>query len=206
MKTPARSLPEDPTVAAIILAAGTSARMGSPKALLKIGEKTFVEHIVDVLSSAGILNLSIVLGANAEIIRERLGLFGEKIVINERWQDGQLSSVLAGLRSLDRKNIQGILICPVDRPLITREVIADMLLLFRQSRKSIVVPTYKGERGHPVIVGRSLFSELERAPADVGARAVLWSHPEEIAESPTENNGILLNIDTPENYQRRLPS
>lgn len=191
-------------VSAIILAAGESSRMGLPKALLKIGEKTFLQYIVDVLNSARVLDVVVVLGADAEEIQNSLGWFNGKVVVNEEWQKGQLSSLLVGLHALERKDLHGVLICPVDRPLVSQAVIVGMLQKFWTKHKPIIVPTYNGQRGHPVLISKDLFVELEQAPMDVGARAVLWNHPHDILEFPTDDEGVILNIDTPEIYQEKI--
>jgi len=189
-------------ISGIILAAGESSRMGSPKALLKIGEKSFVQRIVDVLIASRVLDIVIVLGADAEAVQTQLNWFIGKTVINEEWKRGQLSSILAGLRAVDQKDLHGVLIWPVDRPLVNEAVIVGMLHQFWTKHKRIVVPVCKGQRGHPVLVGKSLFEDLEKAPLEIGARAILWDHPDEVLEYLTEEEGVVMNIDSREDYQK----
>src|ERR1041385_8478469 len=136
-------------VSAIVLSAGSSNRMGTPKGLLKIGDKTFLRHIVDVLHSSRVLDVAIVLGSGAETIEQTLDWFDGKIVTNEEWERGQLSSIIAGLGVLEQKDLHGVMICPVDRPLISQSLIVDLLQAFWKSKKKIVVPVYGGQRGHP---------------------------------------------------------
>jgi molybdenum cofactor cytidylyltransferase len=176
--------------------------MGSPKALLKIGEKSFVQRIVDVLIASRVLDIVIVLGADAEAVQTQLNWFIGKTVINEEWKRGQLSSILAGLRAVDQKDLHGVLIWPVDRPLVNEAVIVGMLHQFWTKHKRIVVPVCKGQRGHPVLVGKSLFEDLEKAPLEIGARAILWDHPDEVLEYLTEEEGVVMNIDSREDYQK----
>lgn len=189
-------------VSGIILAAGESSRMGSPKPLLKIGEKCFVQHIVDVLIASRVLDIVVVLGADSKAIQTQLNWFKGKTVINEEWEKGQLSSIVAGLRAVDQKDLHGVLIWPVDRPLVSEHVIVGMLHQFWTKHKQIIVPVYQNQRGHPVLVGRSLFEELERAPKEMGARAVLWDHPKDVLEYKTEEEGVVINIDSAEDYQK----
>jgi len=196
-------------ISGIILAAGSSQRMGSPKSLLKIGEKTFLQYIVDVLHSARILDIVIVLGAEAEKIQPTLSWFDGKIVVNNDWQKGQLTSIITGINSLDMtmtdpEEINGAMICPVDHPLISQSILVNLLQEFWRAHKKIVVPTYKGRRGHPVIFGKELFDELRNAPLDVGARSVVHKHPEQVHEVALEEEGILINIDTQEDYQKYI--
>jgi molybdenum cofactor cytidylyltransferase len=191
-------------VSGIILAAGKSTRMGSPKALLKIGDKSFAQHIVATLIASRVLDIVLVLGADAEPIQNQLNWFEGKPVINKEWEKGQLSSVLLGLRAVERQDLHGVLIWPVDRPLVSRHVVVGMLHQFWTKHKQIVVPIYKGRRGHPVLFGKDLFHDLESAPMEVGARKVLQDHPNDVLEYQTEEEGIVINIDSPEDYQHHV--
>lgn len=178
--------------------------MGTPKSLLKIGEKTFLQHIVDVLHSSRVLDIVLVVGAGAGEIKKNLGWFDGKIVLNENWEKGQISSIVAGLDSLDSKDVDGAMICPVDHPLITQSLVVDLLQAFWKSRKKIIVPVFKGQRGHPVIFERCLFDELRGAPLDAGARTVVHAYPDDVTEVPTSVEGVLTNIDTLEDYRTKI--
>jgi molybdenum cofactor cytidylyltransferase len=191
-------------VSGIILAAGESSRMGSPKALLKIGGKSFVQHIVDVFIASRVLDTVVVLGADSEAIKTQLNWFKGKTVINEEWKRGQLSSILAGLHAVDHEDLDGVLVWPVDRPLVSEHLIVGMLHQFWTKHKQIVVPVFSGQRGHPVLVGKSLLEDLEKAPMDIGARTVLWDHPNDVLEYQTEEEGVVINIDSAEDYQKHV--
>jgi molybdenum cofactor cytidylyltransferase len=188
-------------IGAVVLAAGASYRMGSPKALLRIGGNTFVQHIVDVLHSAGVHDVVIVLGAEAELIQQTLYWFDGKVIVNENWKQGQLTSIIAGLSVLNQ-TFPGLLICPVDHPLITKSLIIDLVGAFQKSGKKIVVPVNEGRRGHPVIFSSDLFGELRNASLEVGARQLIRSHPDDVHELVTNEVGVVLNIDTPDEYQK----
>jgi len=192
-------------ISAVVLAAGSSRRMGSPKSLLKIGEKTFLQHIVDVLHSSCVLDIAVVLGAGAEEIKKNLTWFTGKIVVNANWEKGQISSIVAGLDSLVSKDVDGVMICPVDHPLITHPLVVDLLQAFWKSKKKIIVPVFQGQRGHPVIFEQCLFDELRSAPLDVGARALVHAHPDDVMEVPTSVEGVLTNIDTLADYRAKMP-
>src|SRR5690348_12376357 len=138
-------------LAAAILAAGESRRMGSPKALLDYRGETLVDHLSDIVRHPRIGVVRVVLGAKAEEIRGRIRVDPAAIVVNEGWESGQLSSIHAAIRSLPGGETEGLMLCAVDHPLIARETIARLIAEFDASGKAIALPTYKGRRGHPVI-------------------------------------------------------
>ncbi len=188
-------------VSGVILCGGTSRRMGSPKGLLTIAGKSFLRHLVEVLESARILDVAIVLGADADKIAPALDWFRGRIVINEQWQKGQIASINAGLEALDKADLHGAMICPVDHPLVTQQLLVRLLQEFWKSKKAIVIPVYKGRRGHPVIFRTSLFPELKQASPDLGAREVVHNHRDDVVEVETEEEGVVINIDTPADYR-----
>ncbi len=189
-------------LAAAILAAGESRRMGSPKALASIHGKTFVQHLLDATRHPRIGLTRIVLGADADKIRSSLMLAADSIVLNREWQLGQLSSIHAAIRSLPDGATEGLILCPVDHPLISPGLVAELIAEFDSSGKRIVVPVFHGRRGHPVVFRSDLYAELLAASPDVGARQVLWAHESEAAEIPTEEEGVVLNLNHPEILQK----
>src|SRR4029077_1174569 len=144
-------------LAAVILSAGASSRMGRPKALLPYREGTFLEHLIQVTRHPRIGVTRVVLGAGAEVIRTIAKLDPSVVVINPEWERGQLSSVNAGLRSLVGVDADGIVLCPVDHPLVSARLVSELVERFYENNKAIVVPTYGGRRGHPVIFSNELF-------------------------------------------------
>lgn len=190
------------SISAIILSAGSSQRMGKHKALLKIGNKTFLRHIVDEINSAGLQDTIVVLGSDFETIRQTLSWFNGKVVVNNDWGNGQLSSIITGLNAFELTDCNGVLIVPVDHPLFTSSLILELLQAFKESKKQIIIPTHRQRRGHPIIISKNLFGELRNAPIQIGMRSVVHAHEDEICEVPTEEEGVLINIDTPEDYQK----
>lgn len=189
-------------MSAMILAAGASRRMGCPKALLKIGDKTFLQHIAETLREGGVDDTVIVLGAEASAISLSLTWFGGEVVINSDWQNGQLASIVAGLEAIERRKPDAMLLCPVDHPRITPMLIMTLLHRWRETGKSIVIPTYQGRRGHPVIFSSTLFAEIKNSPAEIGARHVVWNHNKDVAEVETDDEGVVLNLDSPHDVAR----
>jgi molybdenum cofactor cytidylyltransferase len=186
-------------LAAVILSGGASRRMGTPKALLPYYGGTFLEHLLKVTDHPRIGWRRVVLGADALAISEGVEklLPADEVVINENWEAGQLSSIQCGLRSLPA-GVDGMLLCLIDHPLISRELVGKLVARFYDSGKSIVLPVYNGRRGHPVIFGSRLYEELLSAPLETGARAVVWAHSEEVCEMETTEEGCILNLNDPD--------
>ena len=191
-------------LAAVILSAGASSRMGRPKALLPYREGTFLEHLIEVTRHPRTGATRVVLGAGAEVIQAVAKLDPSVVVLNPDWEQGQLSSIRAGLRSLEGIDTEGIVLCPVDHPLVSARLVSDLVERFYEHKKAIVLPTYNGRRGHPVIFSAALYSELFAAPADKGARAVVWAHTANVLEVPTEEEGVVLNINDPDMLRRAI--
>ncbi len=185
-------------LAAVILAAGESSRMGSPKALVSYQGHPFLEHLLQVTRHPKVGLTRVVLGASAEEIRSQLKLDPATVVVNQNWQEGQLSSIHAALRSLPVALTDGILLCLVDHPLVTATLVSELVEKFYASGKPIVVPTYNGKRGHPTIFSSKLYQELLNAPLETGARSVVWAHAGEVLEVPTVEEGVVLNLNDPE--------
>jgi molybdenum cofactor cytidylyltransferase len=191
-------------LAAVILSAGASSRMGRPKALLPYREGTFLEHLIEVTRHPRIGVTRVVLGAGAEVIRSIAKLDASVVVLNPEWEHGQLSSICAGLRGLEGIELDGMVLCPVDHPLVSARLVGELVERFYEAKKAIVLPTYKGRRGHPVIFSTALFSELLAAPAEQGARAVVWAHAADILEVPTDEEGVVLNLNDPDMLKRAI--
>jgi len=188
-------------LAAVILSGGSSSRMGSPKALLPYQGRPFLEHLLEVTKHPKIGVRRVVLGAHAEPIAKAIALSGDEIVINEEWEKGQLSSLQAALRSLP-KEVEGMLLFLIDHPLISASLIEELIATFYTTKAPIVLPVFEGKRGHPALFSAQLFGELETAPLDVGARAVVWAHAKELREMATAEEGCVLNLNDPETFDR----
>ena len=193
-------------IVAVVLAAGESSRMGRPKALLPIDGIRFVEKIVDSLRSTRVGKTIVVLGHNAEEMRQKIGDIPATLVVNNDYKKGQLSSLVAAINEIESwkssGEIDGILVHLVDHPYISAPLVDSMIARFYQSKKLIVVPRYRGRRGHPVIFSRSLFPELLNAPLEQGAKTVVHAHRDATLEIDTDDEGVSIDIDTPEEYRQ----
>ncbi len=198
-------------IATILLAAGESRRMGRPKALLPVGDTTFLGRILDSLAAATSPEMGpirVVLGSRAGDIRSASeGVLarhaGRALVLeNSFWRLGQVSSLRVGLEGLEATGAEAALVVLVDHPLVEPRTIDAVVAGWRERKRSIVIPTFRGRRGHPVVFPRALFPELRTAPDQVGARAVVLAHRSEVVEVAVEDEGIVKDIDTKEQYAR----
>ena len=170
--------------------------MGSPKALVEYQGKPFLDHLLSVTRHPAIGVRRVVLGPDADAIAKGIALAPDEIVINHDWEKGQLSSIHAALKTLP-PDTDGLLLCPVDHPLVSVALVASLIEAFLASRAPVVVPNYRGRRGHPVIFSASVYQELLHAPPDQGARSVVWAHKGEVEEVATTEEGCVLNLNDP---------
>jgi molybdenum cofactor cytidylyltransferase len=192
-------------IAAVVLSAGESSRMGRPKALLPIDGETFIEKIVGALQKTSVGKIVVVLGHDAVEMKLRMEHLPVEILVNPDYKLGQLSSLQVATRLLEKDgDCEAMLVHLVDHPYIDAKLTETMIEQFRATGKLIVVPRHNGKRGHPVIFSRKLFGELLSAPMDQGAKAVVNAHREETLEIDTKDAGITLDIDTPELYKQHV--
>ncbi|SRR6266542_1349007 len=190
-------------VAAIVLAAGESSRMGRAKPLLPLNGSTFLSHLLDEIRASRVSRTLIVLGHHPEVVLEAMPEVAPITITNEEYKLGQLSSLHAGLREIGDAP-EAVLMCLADHPFITHEVIDAIIQAHERTRRPIVVPTYGGGRGHPTLFARALYGELLVAPLDQGARVVVRAHATEVLELVVDEPGILADVDTPEQYEQWL--
>jgi CTP:molybdopterin cytidylyltransferase MocA len=188
-------------LAAVILSGGASRRMGSPKALLDYQGRPFLEHLLEITRHPQVGVRRVVLGAHAEPIAKSIALSADDIVVNADWQQGQLSSIQAAIRSLP-PDTDGMLLCLVDHPLISAALVDQLIAEFYAAQKLIVLPVFEQRRGHPVIFSAALYDELLRASPATGARAVVWAHGADVLEVPTTEEGCVLNLNDPAAFER----
>lgn len=190
----------------IILAAGDSTRMGSPKATLAMPDgRTFVTRIVRTLREAGVTDLVIVTGrhhdAVVETIAQQRFAITPRIVRNPDPSRGQLSSLLVGMDAVVTRSTEGVLMTLVDVPLVRVSTVTAVIAAWRDARAPIVRPAIGDRHGHPVIFDRAVLDELRRAPLDAGAKSVVRAHEAEIMNVPVEDEGCVTDVDTPSDYE-----
>jgi molybdenum cofactor cytidylyltransferase len=191
------------TVAAIVLAAGFSSRMGAFKPLLSFGGRTVLGHVVANLREAGVRHIQVVTGYQAELLAPELGALGVTAVHNANFAGGMFTSVQAGVASLPAA-IEGFLLLPVDVPLVRASTLRRVLAAAATSRAPIVHPTFRGNHGHPPFVGGTLFSEILESDGEGGLRPILDRHEREACDVAVFDRGCLLDMDCPEEYRALL--
>jgi CTP:molybdopterin cytidylyltransferase MocA len=171
--------------------------MGRPKALLTFRGRTFLENILEAISQSSIKETYVVLGHHREAIERSVRL--PSVVFNPDYEQGMITSLQAGIRALPRE-ITGSFLFLVDHPLVETATIEAMIPILAPDR--IVQPTFGGRRGHPVLLGVEVLEEILQLPVSQGADAVVRRDPRRIFEVAVNTAGILVDVDTPEEYQR----
>lgn len=203
-------------ISAIILAAGASSRMGRAKASLPFGQtgETVLSRIVSALLAGGAPRVVVVGGGHIDAVRGAMPSHEPRarVVEHPGWEQGQLSSLIAGLDAINDPLLEAVMVTLVDVPLVSPATIAAVLAAWRRTRAPIVRPVDPstslragGQRhGHPVIFDRAVFGDLRSADPSVGAKAVFAMHRDGVLNVDVNDPGAFEDIDTPEDYERLL--
>jgi len=194
-------------IPAIVLAAGRSSRMGRAKATLPAGGgHTFLTRIVQTFLDAGVDDVIVVVGHEAEAIASRFSGSGlpARFVVNRDYDRGQLSSLLAGLDVLDRPGVAAVLLTLVDVPLVSAATVRAVIDTYRRTRAPIVRPTSGDRHGHPLLIARSLFDALRAADPAAGAKPVVRAHASAAGDIAIDDEGAFTDVDTEEDYRKTI--
>jgi molybdenum cofactor cytidylyltransferase len=186
--------------AAIVLAAGTSTRMGTAKQLLRLDDRPLLQHVLDCVRASAAKEIVLVLGFAAEEIRRGIDVQNVRVVFNESYRQGMGTSLKAGLSAVDPQ-CAGALIVLADQPFVRPATLDLLMAEHHRSKAQIVIPTYRGFRGNPVILDRSVFAEVMALDGDIGCRAIFGDHLEGIVKLPVDDAGILLDIDRQSDFE-----
>ena len=188
----------------VILAAGDSTRMGSPKALLLTPQGTpFVVAIADTFAAAGIENTFVVTGRDHDRIAAALTSARQtpRVVRNPDPSRGQLSSLLTAMDAAIAPDTEALVVTLVDVPLLTAETVQRVVAEWRRTRAPIVRPAIGDRHGHPVVFDQGVFNELRGAPLELGAKVVVRAHAAAIVNVAVADEGCLIDVDTPRDYE-----
>jgi molybdenum cofactor cytidylyltransferase len=186
-------------ISAILLAAGESNRMGQPKQLMPFDQSTIVERTIDNLLNSAVSETIVVLGYRDQDVRKTIADKPVKIAINPDYQQGMSASIIAGLKQVD-KRAQAVLIALGDQPFVDSQTINTLVEAFIANNRGIIIPVYQGRRGNPVIFAIKYKGELWNLKGDIGGREIINHHPDDVLEVAVNCEGVLLDIDTAENY------
>src|SRR2546422_185106 len=188
-------------ISAIVLAAGTSSRMGSPKPLLTLGGRPLLERVLETVRDAAVDDIVVVLGHEADRVRDGVSFDGAHAVVNPAYIEGMSTSLQAGIRAADPRS-DGFLIVLGDQPFVQSATINTLIERRNRSQAKILIPTYGGARGNPILLDRSLSEDVQSITGDQGCRAIFGHHTRGILEVPVDDPGILVDLDTPEQITR----
>ncbi|MCX2575298.1 nucleotidyltransferase family protein [Pedobacter sandarakinus] len=185
--------------AIIILAAGSSSRLGRPKQLLKVGGKSLLQHVIDEAQSAQLSPILVVVGASAEETVSCLNPGKAQIVVNSNWQKGMSTSIISGLAQLDDGNLpKQVIFAVCDQPYISAKVFEQLVAKAAESKAGIVSAAYGKTLGTPVLFSSKYYDELLKLAGDEGARKLIKKHRSDLATINFE--GGAFDIDTEADY------
>ncbi|NCU03951.1 MAG: nucleotidyltransferase family protein [Chitinophagaceae bacterium] len=186
----------------IILAAGESSRLGSPKQLLSFSGSTLLQHAIEVAETSEASSVVVILGANAEVIKQQLKETTAAIVVNDAWKEGMASSIRCGLQTLVKVNpqVDAVIFMVADQPFVTAGLLNNLIDLNRKEQHSIVASEYGTTFGTPVLFVKRFFPELMELTGDVGAKSLVRKYTNEAAFVSFPQGEI--DIDTAEDYNK----
>ena len=190
-------------IAAIILAAGESRRMGQPKLLLPYGRSTVLETVIASVLAASVERAIVVLGAHRSRLVPLVRRYPVEIVVNPEPARGMLSSVQAGLRALPRKP-GAVFVMPGDHPAVPPRVFRALAGARAESGQGFIVPVHGGRGGHPLLIDLRYRAEVGRLDSRVGLRGLLALYPGDVLRMETDEAGVLLDLDEPGDYRRAV--
>ena len=190
-------------ISGLLLAAGESRRMGEFKQLLQLGGKTFVERCADKLLASRVNEVVIVTGYRESEVRSALGNRPVRFAHNPDYSSGMASSIKRGVQALS-EGARACVLALVDQPQIETEVIDRIIETYEKSQASIVIPSFEGKNGHPILIDLSLREEIMDMDAEQGLRQVVRSHSSGIARVEVSTSTVLEDFDLREDYERLL--
>lgn len=186
-----------PRVGVVVLAAGRGSRFGDerPKTLARLGRRPLVAHAVAAARASGLRPVVVVVGCQAAEVAAAAGVGIEVLIENPNWEEGMSTSLRAGLAAiLADRSITAVSVALADQPRIGAEAHRRLADAHQQGGAELAVATYEGKRGHPVLIGRTLFAEAMRMTGDQGARTLLAAYP--VVEVPCDGTGEATDVDT----------
>jgi len=193
-----------PDLAAIIPAAGRSSRMGAFKLLLPFGPHTVIEEVLSAVREGGVGTIRVVVGWDGHRLIPVLERRGVPWVENERYPGGMYTSIQAGVRTLP-SDVRAFFMLPADMPRVRAQTLFRLTAEWDRQPAGILYPCHEGRRGHPPLIDRAYVPEILRETPPGGLRDLLARHAEDARDIDVADPGILVDLDTPEEYRSSLP-
>ncbi|MBM7855073.1 putative nucleotidyltransferase with HDIG domain [Desulfohalotomaculum tongense] len=190
-------------IAALVVAGGYSSRMGLFKPLLPLGAGRVIEKPVHTFRQAGIEDVRVVVGHNAAMLIPVLQSLEVEIIYNHRYADGMFSSVLAGVKSLET-GVEAFFLLPADIPLVRVQTVKEILQAFRHRGTGIIYPCFQGRKGHPPLISSFYIKDIISWNKPGGLRALLSQYPDDSLKLEVADEGVLMDMDTKDDYQKIL--
>lgn len=186
-------------IGVIVLAAGGSSRMGSPKQLLRYRGRSLIRRAAETALETDCDRVVVVLGRDAQQMRDELGSLAVSPIENQNWRDGMGSSIRSGMEALSPKDLDAVIVMLCDQPFVTASILNNLVTTHRDTGKPIVASTYQNIQGAPAFFSKDLFAELNSLAADEGARRVILKHPQSVAAIIFPQGAF--DVDTPHQFE-----
>ena len=192
------------SIGIVILAAGASTRMGTPKQLLPYQGRNFIQHTVEIAVASICHPIIVVLGAYAEQIRQEVSHFPVQVVENLQWNEGMSSSIKVGINALNAfdENIEAVVLLLCDQPFLSAEIINQLVDTYRSTNKPIIASKYAETLGVPALFNRRFFTELTTLKQAEGAKKVMMKYSDEVFSISFPEGAI--DVDTPQGYEQLI--
>ena len=195
-----KGVPGPVCVAATVLAAGSSERMGQLKQLLPVEGQPMVRRVTETVCASGLAQVIVVVGAHAEKVEAALAGLPVEVVRNRAWREGMSTSLCTGIGAV-RPEIAAVLVVLADQPAVTSGLLQELVERYRATQAAIVAPFYRGRRGNPVLFDRSLFPMLLAVRGDRGAREIIEQHAKQIERVACDDPAVVQDVDTLEDFE-----
>jgi CTP:molybdopterin cytidylyltransferase MocA len=192
-----------PDLAAVIPAAGYSRRMGAFKPLLPFGSGTVIEQVISTVRQAGIETIRVVVGWQADRLIPVLERLGVAWVMNERFAEGMYTSIQAGVHNLPT-GVAAFFLLPGDLPLVRSATLTRLIAEWDARPGGILYPCHEGRRGHPPLIASAYIPEILADTPHGGLRGLLAHHAQDAHDIDVADSGVLMDLDTPDEYQESL--
>lgn len=192
-----------PRVSVLLLAAGKSERMGQNKLLMSCDGDTIIGRTLDNLMASQAAEIVVVLGSRAQDITQAIGQRDVALVLNPNYARGMSTSLITGLGMVSQQ-ARFVMVALADQPFIATRTYDGLIEAALNTDKGLIAPVFRKKRGNPILIHAGYFPEIMRFSGDVGGRELLAQYPEDVLEVKVTDEGVVINVNTPEEYARHV--